>query len=137
MRAASSCLPDAHVVDVEEGGPVLAVERVVAAVPPGEGLRSESEPHCLWSAEALPRRQVVHQPRTELRRCGEGSINTPSHVPMAVFITSDMGSCGSWRGGVRRHSLRLWPSSVTPGLSAQISYSPNAEESMPQMNSPS
>jgi len=33
------------------------------------------------------------------------AVMPPFHVPMAVFITSDIGSCGIMRGGVRLQLL--------------------------------
>ena len=55
----------------------------------------------------------------------------PFHVPIAVLITSDIGSFGISRGGVRSHA------SPPSGFAAHTWYSPNEAASIDQTKAPS
>jgi len=59
----------------------------------------------------------------------------PFHVPMAVFITRDIGSFGSWRGGVLLQSA-TFSAEFGPTLSVHTEYSPKASADMDQTNTP-
>ena len=104
-------LPHADVVDEKLGGPVLAWARMRDE---GYGIRVRNERR--WQ-ETIGERVLAG------RYIPSMAVLPPFHVPIAVFITIDIGSSGIMRGGVREHSLappRSWHTAYSPNEAADI-----------------